>query len=197
MSEDLDDDSKEQLDQMVKAAKAAEELSALMLSAGGTVRPELRMLNLGDIMPMAEAKLRAPCESAGVPFQLNMQPSLPSIQGDNSRLSEILIELVRNAAEAAQGTGGEVAIDVVGPGVVDPQSRAVEVFVRNTGAAINREKIKELKDMFRPFVTTKVGNHSGLGLTNCAMLAGKMGMRLGVKAEGDTVTLWLSCPVAS
>ena len=72
-------------------------------------------------------------------------------------------------------------------------SKRVDVKITNTGTEIAPEKLKEL---FRPFYTTKASDHAGIGLTNAAMLAGQMNMPLGVRSGGGSVTFWLSCPIA-
>ena len=106
----------------------------------------------------------------------------------------VLLELLRNAAEAAQKGNGRALLRVCGPGVITPaQEGRIDILVSNTGSQIAPEK---LGDVFRPFSGSKNSNHLGLGLTIAAMLCHMMNLQLGVHSENFTTTFWLSCPAA-
>jgi signal transduction histidine kinase len=105
-----------------------------------------------------------------------------------------MVELLRNAVEACQKTGGRAMLKVCGPGVITPESeRRVDVLVSNTGSQIAPDKLAEV---FRPFHGTKASQHLGLGLTIATMLSHQMKIQLGVASESNTTTFWLSCPIA-
>ena len=112
-------------------------------------------------------------------------PGLPAILVDSSKFKELLMELLKNAAEAAQKGGGRCALKICGPGVITPaEQRRVDVLVSNTGSQIPPEKIQEV---FRPFHGSKNSNHLGLGLTIAAMLSHQMNIQLGVASENNTM----------
>ena len=139
--------------------------------------------------------MRRPCEQAEVPFQLNLGPGVPPVNVDSSRLKEVLLELLKNAAEAVQSAGaGEVALDILAPGQL-PESSAdrVDIFVRNSGSTIPTDKFEEI---FRPFSSAKDTEHFGIGLTTVLSLCSQMGIRVGLKSEANTTTFWLSVPIA-
>ena len=110
-------------------------------------------------------------------------------------MKEILVELVNNAAEAVQMSGrpGSAALDVLPPGQV-PGSRPnhADLFIRNTGLSLPPEKVR---DMFRPFQSTKDSKHPGIGVTIATLLCSQMGIRIGAKNENETTTFWLSVPM--
>jgi C4-dicarboxylate-specific signal transduction histidine kinase len=116
---------------------------------------------------------------------------------DNGRFKEILCEITMNAAEAVHLSGkpGSVGLDVLPSGQV-PGSRpgCVDIFIRNTGATIPTEKLREF---FRPFHSTKDSKHYGVGLAVTQMLCTQMGIRFGLKSDQDTTTIWLSVPQAT
>lgn len=193
MNDGLDEGIRENLDHMKEAAQSASGLSERILSAGGCARINLQDVRLGDLLPMIDNSLREPFSRLGVPFALNVAPNVPAIVADASRLKEVLIELLKNAAEAAAQSGGEASLDVLAPGEVTPGSDKVDIFVRNTGAPIPPEK---LKSVFAPFTTTKDSSHYGIGLTSAAVLSGMMNMDLGVRSRDNVTTFWLQAPVA-
>lgn len=96
----------------------------------------------------------------GVRVELKLQPDLPQIHCDGSQMQQVVINLLMNAAEAAQSKSGE--------GVVTMTTRLNElknslVFeVTDNGCGISEEHLAKI---FSPFFTTKAeGKGIGLGL---------------------------------
>jgi two-component system nitrogen regulation sensor histidine kinase GlnL len=87
-------------------------------------------------------------------------PSLPPVPGDEDRLAQVFLNLVKNGLEAMPG-GGTLTIATRLP-LTSPfettQRALVEVQVRDEGEGIAPELLDRV---FDPFVTTKTG---GLGL---------------------------------
>lgn len=197
MTDGLDATVKENLDHMKEAAQGAAALAERILAAAGCVRINLQQMQFREYIPLVESSLRAPCQRLGVQFQVNVSPDVPPVIADNGRLKDVLNEVILNAAEAAVASGkpGVVALDILAPGQV-PESRpgCVDVFVRNTGALITPEKLREC---FKPFMSTKDSKHYGIGLTIAAVLLSQMGSTLGVKSQGETTTFWMSIPMAA
>ena len=74
------------------------------------------------------------------------------IQGDPDQLEQVLINLIRNAVDAAQETGGRVFVRR------DVKPAAVDIIVRDEGPGL-----ANTANLFVPFFTTKRGG-SGIGL---------------------------------
>ncbi len=88
----------------------------------------------------------------------NCIPSdLPSISADSNQLSQILMNLLLNAAQATP-PGGRITI------LADEVRFAgmIEMRVRDTGSGIPPDI---LPHVFEPFFTTKRGRGTGLGLS--------------------------------
>jgi signal transduction histidine kinase len=83
---------------------------------------------------------------------------LPAILGNANQLQQILMNLLLNAQQAMEGTGGKIRITTGRTG----DGRA-EVRVSDTGPGIPKEIQARL---FEPFFTTKpAGKGTGLGLS--------------------------------
>jgi C4-dicarboxylate-specific signal transduction histidine kinase len=194
MNDELDASVMENVQHIKEASLGMSSLSERIRAAGGCAKVSLQSLNVGDYLGVVGTNLTEPFTKANVALELDIQPGLPAILVDPSKLKDILIELMKNAAEAAAKGNGRAMLRVCGPGVITPASeRRVDILVSNTGSNIAPDK---LADVFRPFQGTKNTNHLGLGLTIAAMLAHMMNLQLGVHSENFTTTFWLSCPTA-
>ena len=82
-----------------------------------------------------------------------------SIQGDADQLEQVLINLIRNAVDAAQETGGRVFIRH------NQTPWTVEITVRDEGPGLSNTS-----NLFVPFFTTKRGG-TGIGLVLSRQIA--------------------------
>jgi two-component system nitrogen regulation sensor histidine kinase GlnL len=108
-------------------------------------------------------------------------PSLPPVWGNRDQLVQVMLNLVKNAAEALteRSDGGEITlitafqhgVRVSVPGTKRRVHLPLVVTVRDTGGGIP-EDIRD--NLFDPFVTTKPTG-SGLGLALVAKIIGEHG----------------------
>ncbi|HKL24929.1 MAG TPA: ATP-binding protein [Desulfuromonadales bacterium] len=104
-----------------------------------------------------------------ISFSLAADPSLPPILGDESLLTRLFLNLVKNAGEAIEEEGwvrveARVSADlhINSPGGGRPWPMAI-IRISDNGSGIPQE---ELDRIFTPYFTTKIGG-SGLGLAIC------------------------------
>ena len=99
---------------------------------------------------------------------------LPSIRGNTAQITQVLVNIFVNAAQAIEGWG-EIHIET---GV---EGRFVVVHVRDTGCGIEPQHLDQL---FTPFFTTKpVGFGTGLGLSISHGLVESHGGHIQVESE--------------
>ena len=109
----------------------------------------------------------------------NYDPSLPPVYGSRDQLIQVFLNLIKNAAEAAPGAGGEIQLStryrhgtrLAVPGGKEHVDLPLEITVRDNGAGIS-DDIKPF--LFDPFLTTKQ-NGSGLGLALVAKIIDEHG----------------------
>ncbi len=194
MNDDLDESVLENMQHIKEAAVNISSLSERIRAAGGCAKVSLQSLNLQEYMDVVDTALRDPFVKANVPFDMDVAPNLPAVKVDPTKFKELLLEVLKNAAEGSQKAGGRALMQVTGPGTVSPiQDGRVDVLITNTGSAIVKEKQSEI---FRPFSGSKSSQHLGLGLTIAAMLGHQMDIRIGVNSQDNTTTFWISLPMA-
>ncbi len=194
MTDDLDPSVAENMQHIREASVGVSSLSERIRAAGGCAKITPQPLGLNEYLGVVEQSLTEPFTKNGVALEADVQPGLPPILVDPSKFKEVLIELLKNAAEAAAKGNGRAILKIAGPGVITPaEQRRVDILVSNTGSTIAPEKLQEV---FRAFYGSKNSNHLGLGLTIAAMLCHQMNLQIGVASENNTTTFWLSCPAA-
>jgi two-component system nitrogen regulation sensor histidine kinase GlnL len=127
-------------------------------------------------------------------------PSLPPVWGDRDQLVQILLNLVKNAAEAVDGREGEIhlvtayhhGVRIAVPGSSERVHLPLQVMVRDNGPGIPEELRSTL---FEPFVTTKK-NGQGLGLALVAKLVANHGGLIECDSRPGRTTFRLSLPGA-
>jgi signal transduction histidine kinase len=194
MTDDLDPGVAENMQHIREASVGVSALSERIRSAGGCAKLTPQPLSLNEYLGVVEGALLDPFAKNNLQLEAEVQPGLPPILVDPTKLKDILIELLKNAAEAAGPAGGRAMLKIAGPGVITPaEQRRVDILISNTGSQIPQEKLLQ---MFKPFQGSKTSNHLGLGLTIAAMLCHQMGLQIGLASENNTTTAWLSCPIA-
>lgn len=110
--------------------------------------------------------------SRNLAFVLHIDPSIPPIRGDEALLTRLLLNLIKNAAEAVD-TGGRIDITTriaTDYHLMSTDNKPVPwvvVEVADDGPGISAENLERI---FTPFFTTKPQG-TGLGLATCQKIA--------------------------
>jgi PAS domain S-box-containing protein len=117
---------------------------------------------------------------------------VPAVLGNESRLGQVLVNLLVNALQAFPEKRSEVNRIRIATRFDEP--RRVVVEVEDNGAGMSPEVMQRI---FDPFFTTKpVGVGTGLGLAICHTIVQSMGGQIDVRSTpGQGTTFILSLPV--
>jgi len=167
-------------------------LMAQLLELTGPPRMERMAVNIHQILDRVVAIEGA----GGTRFLREFDPSLPSVTGDASRLTQVLLNLVRNAVEATP-EGGTIRLSTrmettyrVGRG--NGRERFLSVEVSDDGEGIAEENLNRI---FSPFFTTKSGG-TGLGLAISQRIVAEHGGVLRARSvPGGGATFTVTLPV--
>lgn len=118
-----------------------------------------------------------------VNFLENFDPSLPFVSVDEDALSQVFLNLIKNARQAIEKKGEVVVSSHMVTNyllkVDDKKRQVVGVDIKDNGEGIDEESINNI---FVPFYTTKSGG-TGLGLALCHQIVEEHGGSIVVKSE--------------
>jgi len=92
-----------------------------------------------------------------IKIEVSIAPDLPLISADGNQISQVLVNLLLNAAQAMPQGGGAISITAEKVKFAEQ----VELRVTDTGCGIPADILPRV---FEPFFTTKRGQGTGLGL---------------------------------
>ncbi len=152
----------------------------------GAIRPtpvQLKLFSLNDVVEKTLELLRPEIENRGVTLETKLARNLTMTPVDATQLQQVLVNLVKNAAQAMT-TGGTLTLQT------GETSEEVWVSVSDTGGGIPQEQINRI---FEPFYTTKKKG-SGLGLMIVQRIVRAHNGRIELDSRvgrGTTFRIWL------
>ncbi|MEK7274358.1 MAG: ATP-binding protein, partial [Candidatus Desantisbacteria bacterium] len=149
-------------------------------------RLEKSRTNINEMIKKALDKL--PDEVlANIEVQQELSSSLPDILADSERLGQVVINLIKNAAESMAGVRGKrLGIKC------EQKGEFIKIIVSDTGKGIPEE---DMDRIFDPFFTTK-GKGTGLGLAICQRIIEAHDGRIEVASKmGEGTTFVVRLPI--
>ncbi len=160
----------------------------------GKLELEIATLNLHDLVENTVTMLGEQARAKRLELLEFVDPRIPvGIQGDPSRLQQVLINFATNAIKFTDA--GEV---VIRADLLETTTSGVHVrlSVRDTGPGIPRDRRDRLFKSFSQLdaSTTRKHGGSGLGLAICNQIVSLMEGEIGVESEeGNGATFWIKC----
>ncbi|MEN8184943.1 MAG: ATP-binding protein, partial [Myxococcota bacterium] len=178
------------LERIRSAAQHAAGLTDQMLTYSGNASVTLKPLDLSRLLESVQELLEASLTRRGrLELRLSGEPTL--VEGDETQLRQVAVNLISNAAEAMGDRPGTVWVrtgnmtadaaylaDTFGPSEL-PEGRYVYLEVTDSGAGIDEATRARI---FEPFYTTK---RSGRGLGLAAVLGIVQGHHGAIKLSSE------------
>ncbi len=150
-----------------------------------TVSPESALTDVNAVIEDIMQIFKAPLLNApGAVITFLPDSKLPKIMTSRDALKQIIINLLKNAAEAI-GEDGNVVIRTGIPLQKFPvhdndQGEHIEIVVEDTGPGMPEAV---LENLYKPFVTTKSSGHSGLGLSIIQKIVTDLGGKISCESR--------------
>ncbi len=138
--------------------------------------------------------LRSTVNGQGGRLESEIAKGLPAVVLSSAELSQLLVNLLTNAAHAIGEAGGDRTIRVT----AERERDGVVVRVADSGRGMTPEVRARAFEQF--FTTKPAGVGTGLGLSNCRRLVEQAGGRISLESEegrGTTVTCWIPSAVVA
>jgi two-component system, sporulation sensor kinase E len=180
-------DSTRKLEQFLEVSKGEiARLDYIITQFLQAIRPaplRLKLFSLNDVVEKTLELLRPEIENRGIAVKTKLARQLTATPIDATQMQQVLVNLVKNAAQAMT-TGGTLTLQT------GENADAVWVSVADAGGGIPQEQINRI---FEPFYTTKKKG-SGLGLMIVQRIVRAHNGRIELESHvgrGTTFRVWL------
>jgi two-component system NtrC family sensor kinase len=183
---DIEDDLRFSLKELRRAGDIVKSLLGLSRQTQTYVEPVRINAALDDALRVLYNQYKY----LHVDIDKKYEENLPDVQGNFANIGQVFINIIKNAIQALPESRGKVTLKTR----YQKDSDRVIVEIGDTGLGIPEA---HLKDIFKPFYTTKeVGQGTGLGLYISHEIIKRHGGTIQVHSElgqGTVVTIELPC----
>ncbi|MHC4542964.1 MAG: cache domain-containing protein [Planctomycetota bacterium] len=152
------DSCRKSLEVVMKQTSRAGKIVKDLLEFARQSEPEMRILNINDVVRKAMTITTHPAELQNINLSTHLAPELPNIRGDSDKLQQVFVNIIVNALQSMP-EGGELTVGTR----LSENRKFVEVEISDTGCGIPQEHLSKLFDPF--FSTKSTGEGTGLGLS--------------------------------
>jgi len=156
-------------------------------------KPSFHPVNIHEIVEKSITILAVPIKKAGISLKRLYDPSLPQVRGDESKLLQVFLNIIKNAAESMP-RGGSIDITTSPSqelfGDHGKTKRMALVTISDTGRGMSDT---ELEKIFLPFFSRKKGG-TGIGLSLSKKIVNDHGGMIKVqstKGKGTSFSVYL------
>lgn len=143
--------------------------------------PEKKLFSLSALLRNFEFLLETDFRENQITFSLKCQPSSIEINGDENQLSQVFLNLLKNAIQALEGrTDGEISVYV-------SRNEHILIEIADNGPGIPKELQERI---FIPFFTTK-SEGTGIGLSLCRQIIRQHGGHLSISTGQPGKTIFV------
>ena len=186
---DIDDDLRELIDGTLQAAELVERLNYAVRSEGESAKP-VSLETVGRrVLEVSRPRWKDEPEARGVAIDMVANfANTPLIQGTESGLHNIFINLIFNAVDALPN-GGTIRLST------ERDGDSVQLIVADDGVGMDDETRRRV---FDPFFSTKMTVGTGLGLSTVYGTVSRWGGECQVESEVDAGTTFrIRFPIAA
>ena len=183
-----DPDLREELEQCIQGAKRISSTIGGLINYARPAPPLLSRINIARLVDDTFAFLEHQPLFRSIKLEKRIAPELPRVRVDANQLSQVMVNLLLNAAQAMP-EGGSIIVAAEKAAFAD----VIELRVTDNGIGIPADI---LPHVFEPFFTTKRGKGTGLGLSISQAYVRSHGGEIKVDSlPGRGTTVRISLPI--
>ena len=168
------------LNQIRVQGRRCKEITHKLLSFARKTDSRIEDFEIGPLVEEVVSLSAQRAKYSNVELATHLEPKLPAISASHSELQQVFLNLINNALDAMDKTGGTLDISA------HQENGNIVIEVADNGPGIPKANLARI---FDPFFTTKpVGSGTGLGLSICYGIIHKMGGEITVKSTLDVGT---------
>jgi signal transduction histidine kinase len=180
-----------EVDRLVRMVNDLLDLSRM---EAGMVPEQPTLLNLSTIATDVYETFKMRSERSDINLELDIEPGLPSVMGNDDQLRRVFYNLLDNAIKYTP-SGGEVDLRLL----YAPNGNAIRVLVEDNGPGIAPEHVSHVFERFyrveTPYARDNSIRGSGLGLAIVKTIVESHGGEVGVSSKIDGGTkFWADFP---
>jgi two-component system, NtrC family, sensor kinase len=186
---DLDESQQDDFRIIIREIDRMNEKITRLLNFARPEEPEFEPIQLGDLVGEAVNLLEVTLKEGGIRLDIDIPEAHPPLEGDPRQLSQVLVNLILNAA-GAMPHGGILTISAIVEDDPQNQRAFLRLTIKDTGHGILE---KDRPYLFDPFFTTK-STGTGLGLSIAYSVVRMHNGRIDVESEwgkGSSFTITL------
>jgi two-component system NtrC family sensor kinase len=168
------------LNQIRVQGRRCKEITHKLLSFARKTDSRIEDFEIGPLIEEVVALSAQRAKYSNVALTTHLEPKLPAISASHSELQQVFLNLINNALDAMDKTGGKLEVSA------RHEQDNIVINVSDDGPGIPKANLARI---FDPFFTTKpVGSGTGLGLSICYGIIHKIGGEISVKSAVDVGT---------
>jgi two-component system NtrC family sensor kinase len=171
-----------------RSAAGAKHIVASLLRFSRQEKPQKSSIDLNQAIRDVINILKYRISSGTLDVRLELSEALPITWADERQMEQVFMNIINNACDALEETGGVITIRSY------PSGNDIFVEIMNDGPEIPKEDIPRI---FDPFYTSKeVGKGTGLGLSLCYGIVHEHGGDIWVVSENGKTVFTIKVPVS-
>jgi two-component system, OmpR family, phosphate regulon sensor histidine kinase PhoR len=144
-------------------SQMAQELLDLSRIESGQVKLDIADLQPNILLQSAAERMRMQAERAELDLRVECRDGLPAVRGDQTRLEQVLVNLIHNAVKFSRPHG---SIVLSADRAHDSAGReAVQFAIQDTGVGIPADDVGRIFERFYRVDKARTGTGTGLGLS--------------------------------
>ncbi len=163
-----------------------------LLTFASADTPELRQVHFAESIETSISLFGRQFEKEGITVEIDLEPDLPLVRADGSRLRQVVVNMISNAYHALKAKPGDSQqpkLFKITARRAGKNGQTVRVEFYDNGVGIKRE---DLSKVFDPFFTTRRKNGgTGLGLSVSFGIIRDFGGTINVESEEGKFTRFI------